>query len=46
MPGQAAVRFGRALTFTFSALKVGSFAENSLTGVLSGTAALVIPQRG
>ena len=36
---------GRALTYTFSALKVGSFAENSLSGVLSGTAALVIPRR-
>ncbi len=36
-------RFGTGLTYTFSALKVGSFAENSLSGVLSGTATLVIP---
>jgi hypothetical protein len=41
-----AVRAGGAspaLAYSFSALRVGSFAENNLAGSLSGTAALVIP---
>jgi cellulose synthase/poly-beta-1,6-N-acetylglucosamine synthase-like glycosyltransferase len=33
---------GTALTYRFSALRVGSFAENNLSGALSGTATLLV----
>ena len=36
---------GTAFTYTFSSLRVGSFAENNLTGALSGTATLVVQPR-
>ncbi len=37
--------FTTALTHTFSALSVGSFAENNLSGSLSGTAMLIVRPR-
>ena len=37
--------FATALTYTFSGLSVGSFAEKNVSGALSGTATLVVPPR-
>jgi hypothetical protein len=36
---------GTPLTYTFSSLRVGSFAENNLSGSLSGTATLLVQPR-
>jgi cellulose synthase/poly-beta-1,6-N-acetylglucosamine synthase-like glycosyltransferase len=41
-PGAGAQPRGTALTYRFSALRVGSFAENNLSGALSGTATLFV----
>ena len=43
--GEAGRPFATALTYTFSALSVGSFAEKNLSGSLSGTATLVVHPR-
>jgi hypothetical protein len=45
---QLAVAAGKgaaALNYTFAALRVGSFAEDTVTGALSGTATLLTPQQ-
>ena len=45
LTGGGARPYATALTYTFSTLTVGSFAENNLSGALSGTATLVVRPR-